>query len=224
MMGFCNNAGPAFLFGVISTQFPGISYTWLIWIIIILSTVFTAMILPGSDIHSVTTSKPKSITLTQAMEKSTRVMAGICGWVIIFRVIIAFLERWFLWMLPATYGAITQILLELANGCAVLNTLDNIAIRFVVCVGGLCMGGLCVLLQTISVSGTQGIGKYIPGKLIQTSIGIILAIPTSYLLNQSVTPVKIVFILLSCLIILLLLSLYHLKRENKCSNLSSAGV
>lgn len=224
MMGFCNNVGPAFLFGVISTQFPNTSFTWLIWIIIILSTIFTAMILPGSGSHPVTSCRSKPISLTQAMEKSIKVMAGICGWVVIFRVIMAFLERWLLWMLPATYAIVLQMLLELANGCTAINLIDNITVRFIVCVTGLCIGSLCVLLQTKSAANILGIGKYIPGKLIQAVISFLLAIPTVYMVRRGIAPLIIASILLSCLPILIFMSLYRVKRKNKYGNLLTAGV
>ena len=215
MMQFCNNAGPAFLFGVISQQFPDRVYTWLIWIIIILSTMLTAAILPGSSDKEVSINAPKPMKLTQAMEKSMKVMAGICGWVMIFRVILAFLERWFLWMLPDIPRVAIQILLELANGCTVLNEIQSIGLRFIISIAGLCIGGFCVLLQTLSVSGTIGIGKYIQGKLLQTGISILLAIPVVFLLENGMSPFITAGIATIFIPILVILSNYRKKHKIK---------
>ena len=41
MLIFCNNAGPAFIFGIVATQFESPVYSWIIWSILILSSVTT---------------------------------------------------------------------------------------------------------------------------------------------------------------------------------------
>ena len=217
MMAFCNNAGPAFLFGVISTQFPSHIYTWFIWAILILSTILTAVILPGGNTDKITIHATKHITITQAMEKSVKTLSGVCAWVIIFRVILAFVERWFLWILPSAFQIAVQMLLELANGSIVLNEIGNIGVRFLVTTVGLSLGGFCVLLQTMSVSSTVGIGKYIPGKLIQTCISIILSIPMVFILNTGISPLYMVAILLCFVPAIVILSNFRKKRQNKYS-------
>ena len=217
MMAFCNNAGPAFLFGVISTQFPNNMYTWLIWVILIVSSVLTAFILPVTGSGNVTMHSAGRISLTQAMEKSIKSLSGVCAWVIIFRVILAFLERWFFWMLPTTCRVIVQILLELANGSIALNQIDNVGVRFLVATAALSLGGFCVLLQTMSVSGTLGIGKYIPGKLVQTGISIFLSIPMIFVLNYDISPLYMIAMLLSVIPIIVLLSNFRKKHQNKYS-------
>jgi hypothetical protein len=150
------------------------------------------------------------------MEKSVKVMAGICSWVVIFRVILSFFERWFLWMLPNVPSIAIQMLLELANGCTLLNKIDNIGLRFVVCIAGLCIGGFCVLLQTLSVSGTLGIGKYIPGKLLQTGISTLLAIPVVFSLKKGTSPIILAGILFTIIPLLGILSFFRVKRQNRC--------
>lgn len=215
MMAFCNNAGPAFLFGVISTQFPNMIYTWLIWAILVLSAILTAVIFPGGSTKGIAIHNVKHITLTQAMEKSVTALSGVCAWVIIFRVILAFLERWFLWMLPTAPHVAIQMLLELANGSIALNEIQNIGLRFFVCTAGLSVGGFCVLLQTMSVNGTLGIGKYIPGKLIQTGISLLLSIPMIYIVNDGISPLYMVAILLCFAPVIVILSHFRKKHQNK---------
>lgn len=206
MLSFCNNAGPAFLFGVVSSQFPSSKYVWLIWIILILSAILTGAILPGTNIAKSSIEFQKSMTITQAMEKALKIMAGICGWVIIFRVILAFTERWFLWLLPETLRVIAEILLELANGCTSLNTISNIGLRFIVSIMGLSIGGFCVLLQTLSVSGSLRISKYIFGKLLQTTIAVLLAIPVALFLENTTSELILTAILLTYALMLVILS------------------
>ena len=215
MMGFCNNAGPAFLFGVISSQFPNLIYTWLIWAILILSTLFTAIILPGGSQKEIKLLKTKSISFAESMETSIKALSGVCGWVIIVRVILAFLERWFLWILPTTPHIALQMLFELANGSVILNSIENIGLRFMICTAGLSLGGFCVLMQTISVTGASGIGKYIPGKLIQTGFCALVSFSMVYFINNGLSPLYMVAVLLCCLTIIVILSHYREKHQNK---------
>lgn len=224
MLQFCNNPGPAFLFGIISPYFPCTMYTWIIWLIIILSAILTAIILPGGSNKTVTIPSVKSLTITQAMEKSIKVMACICGWVVIFRVILVFFERWFLWMLPDVSRILFQIFLELANGSSVLNEINNVSLRFIVSIAGLTIGGLCVLLQTQSVCATLGIRKYIYGKLLQTGIGITMGIPAAFLLKNGISPIILTGILSSFIPTLIILSNYHKKSKTKCRIRVSGSV
>ena len=48
MLGFCNNAGPAFLFGLVSPLFSSIKMIWALWAIQILSALTVSYILPKS--------------------------------------------------------------------------------------------------------------------------------------------------------------------------------
>lgn len=224
MLQFCNNAGPAFLFGVVSTQFPDQKYALLIWAVIILSSMLTAVILPGCSDNACATSVKKPITITYAMEKAIKVIGGICGWVVIFRVILAFIEKWFLWRLPLIYRVIVQMLLELANGCMALNEITDIGHRFIIAVAGLSIGGLCVLLQTQSVSGSLGIRKYITGKLIQTGFAIVIGIPV-VMLHESTGAFTLPIIILSSFVLaLIILSNWLKKRKINCRISTLSGV
>lgn len=224
MMAFCNQAGPAFIFGVISSQFPDQIYPWLIWMIIIFSTIITAIILPGGSTIEIGTKDKKQITLTQAMEKSIKALSGVCGWVIIFRVILAFLERWFLWLLPDVSHIVIRMLLELVNGSIALIEIENLPLRFVVCTAGLSLGGFCVILQTISVSGQLGIGKYIPGKLIQTAVSLLLSFPVVFIIHKGYSPIYMIAPILCYIPLLIILSQYRKKQQNRYGILLSGSV
>ena len=47
-------------------------------------------------------------------------MATVCGWVELFRVLLAFLKRWIFWILPAAVHVAVTGILELSNGCCEL--------------------------------------------------------------------------------------------------------
>lgn len=176
MIVFCNNPGPAFIFGMTIFLLPSPGYAWLLWLIQILSALFTALILPGRSNRRITLPPSNPPTIPQALTASLKIMASVCGWVVMFRVLLAFLLRWLFWLLPEWLQALFTGLLELANGCFTLMNVENIGLRFLLCAGMLSFGGLCVLQQTLSVSGQVNMRLYLPGKILQSAIAVILAL------------------------------------------------
>lgn len=174
MLAFCNNAGPSFLFGMVSQLFPRPGYAWLLWGIHIVSAIFVAMILPGEKSNTANLS-PAKMTLPQALSKAVHTMALVCGWVIFFRICIAFICRWFLWYLPQTAQILLIGILELSNGCWALGEIGQISLRFLICSGILAFGGICVSLQTRSVTANLSLKGYFLGKLLQTGFSLCLA-------------------------------------------------
>jgi len=175
MLGFCNNAGPAFLFGIVSGKFASVSATWVLWGIHILSALITAMLLPRAMIGRETLIERKKVTVNQALQRAIRVMATVCGWVVLFRVMIAFCSKWLYPFLPVAMQVLLTGSLEMANGCLALGAIMPAGVRFVVAAAILSAGGLCVAMQTLSVTGKLGSGMYFPGKVLQTAISIVLA-------------------------------------------------
>lgn len=176
MLAFCNNAGPAFLFGMAAALFPRKSAAFLLWLIHLLSAVFTAMLIPHGKSRAVTLSQGKSMTLAEAMGGGIRVMASVCGWVVLFRVLIAFLNRWVLWLLPLPVQVGITGLLELTNGCCALASVSGDALRFVMCSGMLAAGGLCVTMQTVSITEGLSLKFYFLGKGMQVLFSLILSV------------------------------------------------
>lgn len=174
-LGFCNNAGPAFIFGICSVLFQDVSAAWVIWGIHILSALAVGNILPAAEQRSANIMSTQRISLAKSMTKATTAILGVCGWIILFRVVIAFAQRWFLWYLPTNLQVIMEGILELTNGCTSLLAVESEGIRFIICAGFLGLGGLCVGLQTISVVGELGTGMYFPGKIIQCAISCCMA-------------------------------------------------
>lgn len=175
LLAFCNNAGPAFLFGMVSPLFPGQWMAWALWGIHIAGAIFAAVLIPGDHARTVTLSGAKPLSLPAALTASLRIMAAVCGWVVLFRVVIAFLNRWILWILPAAAQVAVTGLLELSNGCCELVNLSDLSLRFLLCSGMLAFGGLCVTMQTVSVTAGLSLRYYFFGKLSQTAFSLLLA-------------------------------------------------
>lgn len=195
LLTFCSNAGPAFLLGMASAMFPDHTIVWAMWLIQILAAAMTGIsgqYVPKQPAVLSSTER----TISDHLLRTIRVMASICGWVLLFRILIAFLDKWILFYFPDEFKVLINGILELSNGCILLNLLDSISLRFIICSIFLSFGGLCVTMQTISVIGSLSIGAYLTGKLKQVCFSIFLC--TLYLQLGWIS-------LLICLMILLVL-------------------
>lgn len=174
LLAFCNNAGPAFIFGMVSTMFPAKWMAWSLWGIHVAGAVFVACLIPPDGKKKMDPLPGKPLSLTAALNASLRVMATVCGWVVLFRVILSFLNHW-LGMLPVAARIAMTGLLELSNGCCDLAAIPDCSVRFLLCSGLLSFGGLCVTMQTASVTAGLSLSGYFTGKLIQTAFSLLLA-------------------------------------------------
>ena len=174
MLAFCNNAGPAFLFGMAASVFNRQWMAWVLWGIHIASALTAAQFFPGNYAQRVTLSSKNQTSVTSALNMAIRVMASVCGWVILFRVMITFLTRWVLWVFPKAVQVGIIGFLELSNGCCELIALPDGTMRFLLCSGMLAFGGLCVTMQTLSVTGGLSLRHYFSGKLLQTLFSLLL--------------------------------------------------
>lgn len=206
MLAFCNNCGPAFLFGISGALFDDPKIPWLIFGIHVLSAIIVALVLPGEPERCVSEIR-RSITAVQALWNSVRSVAGVCGWVVVFRTALAVMERWFLWYLPTEAQVIISGILELSNGCISLAAICNVRLRLLLCVGFLSFGGLCVTMQTHSAGAGVDKSLYFPGKVLQTVVslflGCLICAP-----KWSVVPFGLA----------LMLGIFLRKREIRCRN------
>lgn len=175
MLAFCSNAGPSFLFGILGAKFPDFWMLWALWGIHILSAITVATILPKRRNASRNIFPTSSVTVPQALKNAVMTMGCICGWVVLFRVMLAFLDKWFLWLLPVDVQVGIYGFLELANGCCCMDLVIPAGMRFILSSAMLAFGGVCVAMQTASVTGQLGLGQYLSGKLLQTCISVILS-------------------------------------------------
>lgn len=181
LLGFCSNAGPSFFFGIVASRFSQWWAGLALWVIHILAALMVGIFLPGKDTGAVELQEKQAVTLPDALSGSLRVMANVCGWVILFRILIAFLEQWVLRLFSEPVRICIIGLLELANGCCSLEQISDERLRFVAASVMLGIGGLCVLMQTLSVTRGLSIRSYLQGKLLQALLSLILSAAMVYI-------------------------------------------
>ncbi len=203
MLAFCSNAGPAFLFGIGARLFSDARLCWLLWGVHVVSAVIVGCMTTGQPENQSKALECTPLSLPQALRKSVETMALVCGWVIIFRVVLGFLKRWLLWLLPIEAEVFLSGLLELANGCCRLTELANTGLRFTLCAVFLGFGGLCVALQTKSVAGDLDTSAYLPGKIAQAAVSYLLCLPCQFLFSVGErAAIQVLPIALSLLIVM----------------------
>ncbi len=225
MLGFCNNAGPAFLFGMTGNLFENRFAPWLLWLIHILTAILVGCVLPGNQNTACKLSKTENINILRDIENSVRTMATVCAWVVLFRVILSFCHKWFFFLFPTEVCVWITGLTELSNGVIGLQAVNDEGLRFVLCAGFLGFGGLCVAMQTVSIAGKLGTGYYFPGKMIQGCLSIILAYLLQFLLfdRSSVSKIPVYWMLLPLMGIGISLFIIY-PRKNNSGNLSRTYV
>ena len=175
MIVFCNNAGPAFIFGILQPMFSNPMIPWILWGVHILSAIAVGVALPAVPDQNPSMPAHRQIHLTDALQGSLRAMSQVCGWVVMTRMILAFLDRWFLALLPVSMQVALTGFLELSNGCIRLTLIESEALRFLLSAGMLALGGICVALQTSSVTAGIPMHYYFPGKLLQCCVSVLFA-------------------------------------------------
>lgn len=175
LLRFCSNAGPAFLFGIIAAAFPDRKTPWTLWVIHISSALMVALL--DNRATAITGGlSPLDRSPAEALAGTVKTMGILCGWVICFRILLKFMDRWFLWILPEELRILIWGLLELSNGCCALSDIRSLDLRFVICSAILAFGGICVALQTASVAESLPIASYLQGKLFHTLFAILLSV------------------------------------------------
>lgn len=173
---FCSQPGPSFLFGMVAAQFPHPKYGWLLWAVIILSAWSVSRILPNRHRTAPPLSGHTPLPLSSAMKKATFALSSVCSWVVLFRVILGFLQCWGLWLLPEWGQVLVSGLLELTNGSLLLSEIPSLPLRFLLAALMLNFGGICVAMQTASVAEGLDMKGYILGKLIQSVFSLLYAL------------------------------------------------
>ena len=221
---FCNNAGPAFLFGYLGTLFDNPIYPWIIWGIHITSALIVGCILPGGTVKPFRSLTYRSISLSQALNQALKVMGQVCGWVILCRVLIGFLDRWLFWAIPEPISIMLTGLLELSNGCSMLAKLPKDSLRMVMASAFLGFGGICVLLQTFSIADSVAIPLYMPGKILQGCISFCLAYLVQFWIPDAEPCILSPYLLAGIGCILICIMMVLRKEGNNSSNLCESIV
>ena len=196
MLGFCNNAGPAFLFGIAGTFFSK-KLSFVLWMVHILSAIFTFLLLPRNYQNiSMQAKDTKELSSSYVLLQAVKSMGAVCGWIVLFRVFIAFCDKWFLWLLPEVLQVTVYGILELSNGCCSLWLISSPAVRFLLFACFLSFGGLCVAMQTKTVAAPLSLHWYIVGKSLQCMISTILVgLLIPFLFPEENTNPQLIFLL-----------------------------
>lgn len=175
LLGFCNNAGPSFVFGVLGSCFTKPEYLWALWLIHIVSALLVGILLPNKRNYQIEMQLQSTIRITDSLKSAIQTCALVCGWVVAFRIAIAFLQRWIFGIIHPL--GVTTIIgaMELVNGCMQLQSIGCEGLRFCLCSALLAFGGLCVAMQTATVTERIGTGYYFPGKVMQTVFSFLMA-------------------------------------------------
>lgn len=174
MLGFCNNCGPAFIFGVCSSMFTNKIYGLMILCIQIISSLLCGIILPGKKVGISPKISSSPLSFTEYFVSAIRAMGYVSGWIVFFRMIIAYMKAYITIKDPVVQVMIYGFL-ELTNGCLRLSDVHAEAIRFVLMNMLLSFGGLCVWLQTVSVINEVPLKWFFLGKTLQAFFSVILS-------------------------------------------------
>lgn len=201
-LSFCNNAGPAFIFGMGSVLFTSPLSPLTAWLIQIASAILVAATAKRSKdtdkyIH------PQAVS-GDMLGTCIKKMALICGWVTIFKVILTFAEKWILWCLPDPLMAVASGTLELTNGICALSKVDAEWLRFLIFNILLAFGGLCVHMQTAAVCESLPTKPHLFGKLRQTAFAALLAVICCRLQYGSETDASVLLIVAALSVLLII--------------------
>lgn len=186
ILAFCNNAGPSFLFGVIGPAFDQWWVPWFLWGSHMLGALSVGIISHNGKQASGFSPIYQEMTLPQALKRAISAMAQVCGWVVIFRMITSYLQRWVLWTLPVPMQVVLSGMLELANGCVLLPGISPLGDRIIAAAVLVGLGGGCVTLQTKSVTDGLSLRYYFPGKILQCCISCFIIGALQFLLPVSI--------------------------------------
>lgn len=165
LLAYCNNVGPAFLFGIVAPQLPGAWTGWKLWALQLYAAWVVSRLFPTAhtpEVQQKSTVAPKNI-----LSLTAETMGKICVTVILFRILQAYIQKYL--PLPEEAGILFQGMLELTGGCCRLSVLPE-GWRIAAASGMMAMGGLCVWMQTKAVTQGLSLRFFALGKAIQTGI------------------------------------------------------
>ena len=172
----CNNAGPAFLFGLLGPLFPKKAMIWVLWLILILSAIIMGILLPKAGGKTRAIPETRKTTVPDAIHSAAGSMIRICSCIVLFRMVLDLLDRHLMGSLPGLPTILISGLLELTNGCIQLTQIENLSCRFMAASVFLSFGGICVWMQTVSVCRKLNMKRYLPIKLLQACISLTLSL------------------------------------------------
>lgn len=223
MLAFCNNAGPAFIFGFGSTLFIHPCNCWVVWFIHVISSVLVATITPAEPLSIASSFKCNTYSLTDAFQQALRTMASVCGWVILFRTTTAILERWLFCITAPDIEMFISGLLELSYGSSQLRAYSSEIQKMTYFTTLLSFGGFCVAMQTYTVFSSANLSfqYYFPGKFLQAAISYLICI---MLFSHDTQNFYGIFSLFSFGLVCIIYLRYYNKNKNTSRNIHRNSI
>ena len=192
---FCNNAGPAFLFGAVGTVLGiGMTGCLLLWAIHLLSALAVGLMsrpkeAPSAALPPVQRANASG-AVVEAVRSAGQAVLQITMFVAAFSVLARLLTMAAAHILPDGVCTVLTGMLELSGGIAALANLP-IALRWKLALASffLGFGGLCVWMQTQAVlapAGLSGCGMLL-AKLAQGLLAVLITFFLAPLLPETVT-------------------------------------
>ncbi len=185
---FCNNAGPAFIFGVMGSGiFGSLRCGILLFLSQLLSALFIGILLKkrsfdlSSECMEQTNAKAFPEAFTVSVKKAGQSILQICMFVTVFSVICAFLSKLFSPIVPQSAAPVLRGMLELSSGAQALqNAAHPMWLKLAIAAFLLAFSGLSVYSQTVSILLQAGLNTdgILTWKLLQ---GIFAAVCVSLL-------------------------------------------
>lgn len=190
---FCNNAGPAFFFGVVGGKLlHSAAAGALLYAIHVLSALCIGVLFRGKALPAHSEGRGKETvctaeTIVSAIRDAGQTVLAVCTFVVFFFVLSAPVRR------MAKPGSLLSCLvcafLEVTGGCtAAASSALPQTVRFVLLSAALGWGGVCVHLQTACVTASAGLHmkKYLLAKLLHGVLSGLLAALCAKLLPAAV--------------------------------------
>ena len=187
---FCNNAGPGFLIGVVGLSLLGsVRLGLLLWGVHLLSALLVGIFATRPDgsftvLKQKSPSDPKpsfSSVFVESVTDGAGTMLRVCGFLVFFSVVLAFLQETPFWSLAAKITpsgpALLDGVVELSTGVGhLMNIARPQSEILTVSAFLLGWGGLCVHCQVLSLRGQREISMvpYWLGKLLQGLLSAVL--------------------------------------------------
>ena len=238
---FCNNAGPAFILGVVGgVLLKSPKAALLLYITHLVSALLIGLVCvdqkkggyiqnSSKDEPITEASRPFAIDFTASVERAFQIALQICGFLVFFSVLISYLRASGAFAIPAkilnqTMGMDTELayalltgMVELSTGITELCTLNISTLQQLLCASFLLgWGGLCIHAQVLSLRGTRIIGMtgYFLCKLLQG----ILSVCLISLFWYAPILLMVIFFFVICLII------YRCVSKKSSRKMSEHGV
>lgn len=157
MLGFCTNCGPAFLFGVVGQMLGNMLDAVAVTAIMILSALLVGALRTHERANPTIGPSMTPLPFPAVILSAIRSMGSICAWVVLGKLLLAYVQPLLDTALPADLSVLICGLLELTNGCIALPQLSNDTWRFTAACILTGFGGFCVAMQVSSLCADAGL-------------------------------------------------------------------